>query len=177
MVTSPRVWMLLFHVAGMALASDLTCNTASNCTSLAEGLQVTGTQESFVESTVVLHNALDRWGDDYALWSSYGKLNLFYTLNWQIAKDAIDKSLSLDSSATNLNTFLFAGWLHSTMQYRDVETAATYFQAGIDLIPSSSNPSNFWPYFEYAVFQSHIAEDFEESQRLFELETALSAER
>ena len=160
--------MFLFHACVAAFASDLTCNTASNCTSLAESLQVMGTQESFVESTVLLYNALNRWSDDYALWSSYGKLNLFYTLNWQIAKDAIATSLSLDNSTDNLNSFLFAGWLHSTMQYRDVATAATYFQRGIDLIPSSSNPSNFWPYFEYAVFLSHIAEDFDESKRLFE---------
>ena len=162
------IWIFLLHVCGIALASDLSCSTASNCTSLAESLQVTGTQESFVESTVVLYNALEQWSDDYALWSSYGKLNLFYTMNWNIAKEAIDESLSLDDSANNLNSFLYAGWLYSTMQHRDVETAAAYFQSGIDLIPSSNNPSNFWPYFEYAVFLSHIAEDFDESQRLFE---------
>mmetsp|Transcript_35107 Transcript_35107/g.48974 ORF Transcript_35107/g.48974 Transcript_35107/m.48974 type:complete len:306 (+) Transcript_35107:98-1015(+) len=163
-----RFFILLFYVYGVSLASNLTCNTASNCTKLADNLQITGTQESFTESTVVLHDALNRFGDDYSLWSSHGKLNLFYTLNWQLAKESIDKSLLLDKSANNLNSYLFAGWLHSTMQFRDISDAEAYFQSGIDLISSSNNPSNFWPYFEYAVFLSHIAEDFEESQRMFE---------
>ena len=156
---------IVFYI--VSSQTNLSCTTPQACYDLANTLQIQGTQESFVESTIVLYNSLNEWKTDASLWSLYGKLNLFYILNWHIAKQSINNSLVLDSSVNNLNTFIFNGWLYSTPVYRDVDTARKYFLKAIEL--NGNNTANFWPYFEYAVFLSHIADEFELSNEFFEI--------
>ena len=159
--------LLLFITPSNGQATNLTCNTTQSCYDLANTLQLTGTQEAFVQSTVVLYNSVYQWNDDASLWSLFGKLNLFYILNWHYAYDCIMKSLELDSSVTNMNSWIFGGWLFSTMIYRDVDVATSYFEKALTL--NGNNTSNFWPYFEYAAFLSHIADEFELSQQYYEI--------
>ncbi len=157
---------LLLSVATVSFSqnSNLTCNSAQSCYNLANSLQLIGTQEAFVESTVVLYNSVNIYKNDAQLWSLFGKQNLFYTLNWHYAHDNIMKSLELDSTIDNLNTFIFAGWLYSTPIYRNVAVANGYFSTALNL---NNETSDFWPDFEYAAFLSHIADNFNLSQQYY----------
>lgn len=163
--------MVLFLLVSLLVSvsfgqsGNLTCSSAESCYQLANSLQLIGTQEAYTQSTVVLYNAVNQYPDDAQLWALFGKLNIFYTLNWHYGHDLVMKSLQLDSTADNMNGFIFAGWLYSTPTYRDINIATNYYQKAIAL--NNNDTSNFWPYFEYAAFLSHIADDFNLSQQYY----------
>uniref|UniRef100_A0A0G4GVP3 Uncharacterized protein n=1 Tax=Chromera velia CCMP2878 TaxID=1169474 RepID=A0A0G4GVP3_9ALVE len=162
----------------------------SACADLASDLQLAGTQASFLDAHVVLNTSLSCFPDDASLWRLFAKLHTFYLVQWSVAETATRRAVELDPE--NVNGHLFRGWLLCSPPFINAEgggdnstslaSADKSFRQAIQLAESESASSsgnserNFWPLFEYAVFLSHVAEDFTGAEENFERALAFSPE-
>lgn len=141
--------------------SPWDCSSPQNCFQLASAFQLNGTQSGYLASHVVLANALLAYPADGALLGLYGKLHVFYLLQWSEGARVLPLALRYKPCP---NHFIFNGWLRSTPAFFDVAAASASFASA----RATANATDFWPSFESAVFLMNVADNFTAAESLFQ---------
>ena len=160
--------LTLAYVLCTASSQSLACGNESLCVDTINKLQIVGTQRAYLDSYELLNRSLAVYPTSARLWSLQAKLETFYLLQWSLAGDSIQRSLSLEDTA---NAHIFRGWLSATPGRLNTTSSEHDFLAAQRLAPE-----DFWPHFEMAAWLSHVVDRFEESRAQYEIVEAKASE-